>query len=260
MIIDSHIHLTAKEFAEDLDAYLDEAQQAGINYFINIGAGYGSKTAIEAVALAEKYDFIYASVGIHPLDAHNSYDIAVIKDLAQHDKVVAVGETGFDFYYQKETRREQERAFEQQIQIALDENKPLIIHSRDAGQESLTFCRQGQTEYIGGVFHCYSENTAFAEELIKMNYKISFPGVLTFKNAELARQVAEEIDLEHIMLETDAPFLAPVPYRGKLCRPVYIQETAEKLAEVKNIPLAECLKTVYNTTINFYKLPIPLAE
>lgn len=254
MIIDSHIHLIAKDYQNNLESFLEEAEKAGVIAHICVGAGMGAESASLAVKLAEKYDCIFAAVGIHPLDAQEGISFNEIKDLATHPKVVAIGETGLDFYYQKDTAEIQYSLFKKHIELANSVNKPLIIHSRMAAAECLDTLQECQA--LKGVFHCYSEDTEFAKKLQAMNFKVSFPGVITFKNAEATRQAAAVIPLEQIMLETDAPFLAPVPYRGKLCRPAYIAETAKKFAEIRQMTTKECNKIIAQNTIDFFKLPL----
>ena len=259
MIIDSHIHLNASDYQDNLDELLAEAQEKGVEKFICVGAGYGSDSARQAVALANKYDCIYASVGIHPIDAHNPYDQDVVCDLATHPKVVAIGETGFDYYHRDDTKEQQVKAFTWQVELAKKTNKPLIIHARSKASEAASDCLTLLTEMsageVGGVFHCYGEDVEFAKKLADINFMISFPGIITFKNAESVRQAAKEIPIEQIMIETDGPYLAPTPYRGKLCRPAYITETAKTLAEVRGISTPECNKKIYENTMKFYSLP-----
>ena len=259
MIIDSHIHLNAPDYQENLEELLAEAQEQSVEKFICVGAGYGSESASQAVELADKYDCIYASIGIHPLDAHNPYDQDVIQDLAKHPKVVAIGETGFDYYHRDDCKEQQRVAFTWQIELAKESNKPLIIHARSKTSEAAADCLALLTEMaaqeVGGVFHCYGENAEFAKQLAEINFMVSFPGIITFKNAESVQQAAKEIPIEQIMIETDGPYLAPTPYRGKLCRPAYIVETAKTLAEVRGLSTPECNKQIYDNTVKFYNLP-----
>ncbi len=256
MIIDSHIHLISQEYRESLSELLGEAEEAGVRAFINIGAGAGLDSAEESVKLAETHHNIYAVVGIHPLEVSSKIEIETIKDQVQHSKVVAIGETGLDYYYQKENAKDQIKVFRQQIELAHEYKKPLVIHSRDAAEDCLKILIEMEAKLVGGVFHCFSEDAAFAERLAEINFMVSFPGVITFKNAEKARNAVKDIPIKQIMLETDGPYLAPEPYRGKLCRPGYIAKTATKLAELKNLSTPESNKIIYNNTINFFRLPL----
>lgn len=250
-IIDSHIHLNAADYKDILAELLDEARAAGVEKFICIGAGYGIESAITAVELAEKYDFIYASVGIHPQQADRQH-LAEIEKLLNHKKVVAVGETGLDYHYVNAPVEEQKYVFIKQIELARAVKKPLIIHSRNAGNDCLQILNDHNAKDAGGVFHCYGEDAEFAKKLKQINFMVSFPGVITFKNAESMRTAARDIPLEQIMIETDGPFLAPQSFRGKLCRPVYITETLNKLAEVKGLSTEEASQAVYNNTLKFF--------
>ena len=254
MIIDSHIHLNAPDYANELDALLAEAVQSGVGTFISVGAGYGAKSAKEAVALANNYDFIYASVGIHPNDANEEIDFSEIENLAKEEKVVAIGETGLDYYWNRTSKENQKKYFLKQIELAKKVQKPLIIHSREAGRDCLDILIKNSAQEVGGVFHCFAEDENFAKELKKINFKVSFTGALTFKNAAETRRIFKEIPLEQILIETDGPFLAPMPYRGKLCRPSYIIETAKKMAEIKDLKLEELCAILETNTRSFYKI------
>ncbi len=256
MIIDSHIHLISQEYREQLPEYLSEAEDLGVKAFINIGAGTGLDSAEESVKLAEKYSNVFAVVGIHPLEVSNKIELETIKDQVQHPKVVAIGETGLDYYYQKDNAKDQIKVFRQQIELAHEYKKPLVIHSRDAADVCLQILIEMEAKLVGGVFHCFSEDAAFAEKLADINFMVSFPGVITFKNADKTRTAVKEIPIKQIMLETDGPYLAPEPYRGKLCKPSYIAETAKRFAELRNLSTPESNKIIYNNTINFFRLPL----
>lgn len=256
MIIDSHIHLISKEYREQLPELLGQAEEAGVKAFINIGAGTGLDSAEESVKLADKYSNIFAVVGIHPLEVNSKIELATIKDQVQHPRVVAIGETGLDYYYQKDNAKEQIKTFRSQIELAHEYKKPLVIHSRDAAEDCLRILIEMEANLVGGVFHCFSQDATFAEKLAAINFMVSFPGVITFKNAEKTRTAVKEIPIQQIMLETDGPYLAPEPYRGKLCRPVYITETASRLAELKKLSTPESNKIIYNNTVNFFRLPL----
>lgn len=256
MIIDSHIHLNAPDYKENFDDYLNEAKRIGIEYFICVGAGYGADSAKQAVELAEKYDCIYASVGIHPHDADDDFDFKVIEELSTHPKVVAIGETGLDYFRMLASKENQFKYFRKQIELSQKVNKPLIIHSREAAEDCITELTNLNAKTTGGVFHCFSENADFAKRLANINFMVSFPGVITFNKAEETREAAKNTPLSQLMIETDGPYLSPTPYRGKLCKPEYIIETAKKLAEIKDMPLSELTEKLTENTIKFYSLPI----
>ena len=255
MIIDSHIHLQAEQYSGQVDELIQEAMTEGVKGFIAIGAGCPpERAATEAVKLAQQYKNIYATVGIHPLDVDDLQDLSETRGLLTHPKVVAVGETGLDFYYRDDNKKLQEKIFRQQIELAHEFQKPLVIHSRNAAEDCLRILKEMEAEKVTGVFHCFPENSEFAEKLQAINFMVSFPGVLTFKNAKSVREAAEKIPLEQIMLETDGPYLSPEPYRGKLCRPAYITETAKLLAEIKGLSTPDCNQIIFENTIRFYNL------
>lgn len=250
-LIDSHAHLDADAFELDRDECIQRALAAGVTRILTVGAGYGAESARRAIALAERHAQLWASVGVHPHDAQLGVDLDELLPLAKHPKVVAIGETGLDFFKELAPRAAQLQAFERQIELALQVGKPLIIHSRNAGQECLSLLEQRGAAAVGGVFHCYAEDATFAAQLRVINFRVSFPGTLTFKKAEGVRAVCKEIPLEQILVETDAPYMAPEPHRGKRCEPAFVAQTAACLAQVKGLPLDEVAAI---TTANTLKL------
>lgn len=239
MFIDSHVHLNATDFAADLPAVLDRARAAGIEAFLCVGAGYGSDSAASAVALAEQERDIWASVGVHPHDAGKECDEALVRKLATHPRVVAIGETGLDYFRNNSSPEAQERWFRLQIELAREVRKPLIIHSREAAEDCLRILQEMGAADVGGVFHCYSEDASFAQRLAAINFRVSFPGILTFKKSEATRQIARAIPLQQILLETDGPYLAPEPNRGKRCESAMMVATAHMLARLKDLSIEE---------------------
>ncbi|RIL05008.1 MAG: hydrolase TatD, partial [Proteobacteria bacterium] len=231
--------LGASDFDGDRDEVVERALQAGVTKLITIGAGYGKQSALKAVELAERYACVFASVGLHPNDASEKFDHKFLEDLALHPKVVAIGETGLDFYRDYAPREGQERWFVYQIELALRVRKPLVIHSREAAAECLEVLQREGASKVGGVFHCFAEDVEFAAKLASINFLVSFPGSLTFKKAEASRLAASSIPLSQIMLETDAPFLAPEPFRGKRCESSYVPEIARMLAKVRSAAIEE---------------------
>ena len=215
-LLDSHTHLDSESFDIDREACIERARANGITRILTVGAGRGLASTRGAIALAESYDWIWASAGIHPHDAGQDLDISDLKKLAEHPKVVAIGETGLDFFKNLAPIDKQYEYFELQIELALAVKKPLIIHSRQAGEECLKLLETKNANAVGGVFHCYAEDAAFAERLI-----------------------CKAIPLEQMMVETDAPFMAPEPHRGKRCEPAFVLETARCLATLKGLPLEE---------------------
>lgn len=254
-LFDSHTHLDADVFAEDRDEIIARARAAGVDYMLSVGAGYGIQGATRAIALAEQYPFIWASAGVHPHDAKEPLQIEQLREYARHPRVVAIGETGLDFYRDWAPREDQYEWFLAQISLALELKKPLIIHSREAGEECLSELEKEGAAAIGGVFHCYAEDASFAARLREINFLVSFPGSITFKNAGSLRQTIKEIPIEQIMLETDAPYMAPVPYRGKRCESSFLIETAKVLAEIKEISLEECAAVTTQNAVKLFSIP-----
>lgn len=253
-LFDSHVHLDAKDYELDLQTVLERAKIAGVTRFLSVGASDGFDSAARAIELSKKYAYIWASVGIHPHDAGTALDTQRLKDLAQHERVVAIGETGLDYHYDFAPKKSQIAWFEAQIALAIELQKPLIIHCRLAAEDCLEILIANSAYKVGGVFHCYSENADFAAKLREINFMVSFPGILTFKKSEEMRKTAAAIPLDQIMLETDGPYLAPEPYRGKRCESAFMLKTAEVLAKIKGISIQELASTTTSNAINFYKL------
>lgn len=238
-LIDTHCHLDQEAFDADRELCIARALAAGVTRLITIGTGGALIGAKKAIALAEQHSCIWATVGVHPHNAGESFDPSELERLANHPRVIAVGETGLDFFRDWAPKDKQYETFISHIEIAKRVRKPLIIHSRDAGQEALQLLCEHRAGDVGGVFHCFSEDADFAERLRDINFKVSFPGQLTFKKAQSVRDVCQRIPIEQILLETDSPYLAPEPHRGKRCEPAFVVETARKLAEVKGLSLEE---------------------
>ncbi|RMG43898.1 MAG: TatD family deoxyribonuclease [Candidatus Dadabacteria bacterium] len=253
-LFDTHTHLDAPEFDADREKVIERALAAGVTRLLNVGASRNLDSARDSIKLAEKYDFIYASVGVHPHDAGAELDFNTLQELATHPRVVAIGETGLDFYRDWSPRNSQYEWFKKQIKLALEVNKPLIIHSRETAKECFELLVDLGADAVGGVFHCYPADSSFAAKLREINFMVSFPGILTFKNAKDLQKAAEEIPLSQIMLETDAPYLAPVPYRGKRCESAFVVETAKKLAELKGIPLEDVARITTENALCFFKI------
>jgi TatD DNase family protein len=250
-VTDTHCHLDSESFNEDRHECIERAVAAGVSRLITIGTSRAPGGPKNAIAIAEQYPMVWASVGVHPHGSGDEIDWNELETLANHPKVVAIGETGLDFFRDWAPVEKQRSAFVAQIELAKRVKKPLIIHSREAGQESLTMLQQHGAHEVGGVFHCFSEDASFAEKLREMRFLVSFPGQLTFKKAESVREVCRQIPIEQILVETDAPFLAPEPHRGKRCEPAFVVETARRVAQVKGLSLEEVAAI---TTENALKL------
>ena len=249
---DTHAHLDFPDYAEDLEAVVERATAAGITRIVTIGTTL--EGSARAVAIAERFPSVFAAVGVHPGHMDESPDEIrpMLRDLARHPKVVAIGETGLDFYRDWAPVDKQYEKFEMQIELAKRVRKPLIIHSRSAGSKCITMLTSKGAETVGGVFHCFAENAEFAKRLWEIGFYVSFPGLLTFKKAEEVRAICAAIPLEQILVETDAPFLAPEPHRGKRCEPAFVAETAKRLAAIKGLSLEEVAEITTQNTLKLF--------
>ncbi|MFD1864703.1 TatD family hydrolase [Planococcus chinensis] len=260
MFIDTHVHLNADQYDEDLNEVIDRALENNVTKMIVIG--FDRKTIQRAMELAEKYEFIYAVVGWHPVDAIDctEEDLKWIEELAAHKKVVAIGETGLDYHWDKSPKEVQQEVFRKQIRLAKKVKLPIIIHNRDATEDVLRILKEEDAKEVGGVMHCFGGSVETARESIAMNFMISLGGPVTFKNAKKPKEVAEAIGLEHLLIETDAPYLAPHPYRGKRNEPSYVPLVAEEIARLKNISVEEVAEATTRNAEQFFKLTDNAAE
>jgi TatD DNase family protein len=237
MLFDTHAHLNDPVFDEDREELLRALPGQGIELVMNPGCSL--ENSLQAIAIAEKYDYIYAAVGTHP-DTAEEVDEQVIeqyRSLCSHPKVKAIGEIGVDYYYETIPREIQLKAFRMQMELARETGLPVIIHERDAHDDGMRMIKEFPD--VTGVFHCYSGSAEMARQLVKMGWYIGFTGVLTFKNARKAVETAQSIPLDRIVLETDCPFMAPEPFRGKRNHPGYLYRMAERLAELRELSVEE---------------------
>ncbi|PFA63692.1 hydrolase TatD [Bacillus sp. AFS015802] len=251
MLFDTHVHLNAEQFDEDLEEVLSRAKEAGVEKMVVVG--FDRPTINRAMELIGQYDFLYAAIGWHPVDAIDmtDEDLTWIEELSQHPKVVAIGEMGLDYHWDKSPRDVQKEVFRKQIQLAKKVKLPIVIHNRDATQDIVDILREEGAEEVGGIMHCFSGSPEVAKECVDMNFYISLGGPVTFKNARKPKEVAKEIPLEKLLIETDCPYLAPHPYRGKRNEPAYVKLVAEQIAELKELTVEE-VETI--TTENAKKL------
>jgi TatD DNase family protein len=255
-IIDSHAHLQFEEYAAELDGVLARAQEAGVEAIVNVGTDLASSRA--AIALAERFSQLYATVGLHPHEAATfTPDVGkALADLARHPKVVAIGETGLDYYYQHSPREAQQAAFRAQLELAQAVNLPVVVHSRDAKEETLGLLAEAAPARKG-VLHCFTGDLEMARRAITMGFYISFSGILTFKNAGPLREVAGALPLESLLIETDCPFLTPTPCRGKRNEPALVVRVAEQLAELKSSTPTETVRsTTRQNTTDLFRLDL----
>jgi TatD DNase family protein len=256
MYIDTHVHLNAEQYNEDLEEVINRALDAGVKQMVVVG--FDRKTIEKAIALAEQYEFIFAVVGWHPVDAIDctEEDLNWIESLAKHEKVVAIGETGLDYYWDKSPKEVQQEIFRKQIQLAQRVNLPIVIHNRDATEDVIRILQEEHAERTGGVMHCFGGSVETAKVCIEMNFMISLGGPVTFKNAKKPKEVAAEIPLEWLMIETDAPYLSPHPHRGKRNEPSLVPLVAEEIARLKDVPVEEIARVTSENAKRFFRLSV----
>lgn len=256
MYVDTHVHLNAEQYNDDLEEVIERALAADVKKMVVIG--FDRPTIKRAISLSEQYDFIYAVVGWHPVDAIDctEEDLNWIEELATHEKVVAIGETGLDYYWDKSPKDVQQEIFRKQIQLAQRVELPIVIHNRDATEDVIRILKEEKAEKTGGVMHCFGGSVETANICIDMNFMISLGGPVTFKNAKKPKEVAAEIPLEWLLIETDAPYLAPHPHRGKRNEPSLVPLVAEEIARLKNVSVDEVARATTDNAIRFYRLPV----
>jgi len=241
-LIDSHCHLDADVFDADREAVIQRAREAGVEIMVAIGSGDGPPDLGAGIRLADTYDFIYATIGVHPHDAARATDETWPKmaTLATHPKVVAMGEIGLDYHYDFSPRETQRAVFARQMEFARDAGLPIVIHTREAWDDTISILKSDRPkDGPGGIFHCFSGGPAEAEEALALGFLLSYSGIITFPKADDVRAALRLTPLDRLLVETDAPYLAPVPWRGKRNEPAYVTETARKAADLKGLPLEE---------------------
>lgn len=254
MLFDTHAHYDAEEFDGDREAVLAGLPERGVSLAVNPGCDAASSR--RAVELARAWPFLYAAVGWHPENCgpYVPADLDEIRRLAREPKVVAIGEIGLDYYWDENPPREhQRRVFRDQMALAEELDLPVIVHDREAHADSLAVVREFPR--VRGVFHCYAGSAEMAQELVKRGWMISFTGVLTYKNARRAVEAAQAVPLDRIMIETDSPYMAPVPHRGKRNDSGYVRHVCEKLAEIRGISFEDCARITMENGKKFFGIP-----
>lgn len=252
-IIDSHAHYDDESFNEDRDAVIKEIHENGVTGVLNCGSSY--EGLLGSYELANKYEFFYAALGIHPSNANELTDevIDFIREKSKNPKVKAIGEIGLDYYWEENPPREiQKKVFRQQMKLAEELNLPVVIHDRDAHGDTLEILKEFPK--VTGVVHCFSGSVEFARECLKLGYYIGFTGVVTFKNAKKILEVAKDVPLDRMLVETDCPYMAPTPYRGKRNKSDYIEYIIEKLAEIKEIDPLEANKKINDNIVRLFNM------
>ena len=259
MLIDSHVHLDDPRYNNDRDQVFQRASDSGIEAFVTIGCDLATSQA--AVRLAEYDDNVFSTIGVHP---HESKEILndwydEFRRLAQHPKVVAYGEIGLDYHYDHSPREVQRQRFREQVQLAKELHLPIVIHTREAQEDTIAILKEEGAADVGGVFHCFSGDACLAKDALDLGFYLSFSGVITFKNASMLREIIKTVPLDRIMVETDCPYLTPVPHRGKRNEPAFVRYVAETIADLlgNNSP-SSFEKIAYATVQNtkrLFKIP-----
>ncbi len=233
-LIDTQTHLDDARYHDDRDMMITRARKAGVEAFVTIGCDLTTSHA--AVALADRHPFVYASIGVHPHEVKhvqdNWYD--EFRRLAKNKKVVAYGEIGLDYHYNHSSPKEQRERFREQIQLARELNLPVIIHTREAQEDTIAILKEERAQDIGGVFHCFSGDAWLAKGALELGFYLSFSGILTFQNATMLREIAKTVPLDRLLIETDCPYLTPVPHRGKRNEPAFVSFVAQQLATIRS--------------------------
>jgi TatD DNase family protein len=263
LFVDSHAHLDGKQFDSDREQVIARARDVGVRTMVAIGNGDGPPALDAGVQLAAKYPFLYATIGIHPHEARlaSEHAYSEMERLAQHPKVIAWGEIGLDYYYDHSPRDTQKQVFLRQMQLAAAAKLPIVIHCRpsDSSENAWDDCLQLIEEHwaphgIGGVLHCFTGTWPHAKRALDMGFVVSFAGNLTFPKAQQIRDAALQVPLDRILIETDCPYLAPIPYRGKRNEPAYVKETARKLGELRGLSIEEAGAVTSRNFYNFFKI------
>ncbi len=254
MLIDSHAHLEMPDFKRDLEQVIQRAKEAGVGYIFTIGTE--RKDWERVLEIANSHPSIYAILGVHP---HNAKEIdaltyPTLREHCQNGKVRAYGEIGLDFFRNRSPRDIQLKRFREQIGLAKELGLPIVVHDREAHQETLEILKSEKAEESGGIIHCFSGDYGMAKACMEMGFYISIPGSITFKNAEAFREIVKRIPLESLLVETDAPFLTPEPFRGKRNEPSYVRYTAQRVAEIKSISFEEVAEVTTENALRVYKL------
>ncbi len=256
VFIDSHAHLDGPDFDTDREQVIERARTAGLTHLICIGASDGFESNERTLALVDGQNGFYATVGIHPHDAQivDEPMLNTLETMARHPQVVAIGETGLDYYYDQSPREAQRKAFASFMTLAQKVGKPIIVHTRDAEEDTIQLLKDSQADQTGGVLHCFTGTQALADAAIALGFYISFSGIVTFKSAEALREVARNLPRERVLVETDCPYLAPVPKRGKRNEPSFIVHTVNQLANLWQLDPSEVRAITGNNAMRFFHI------
>lgn len=259
MLIDTHAHLDDTRYDADRDAVISRARETGVDAFVTIGCDLA--TSLAAIDLAARYPFVYAAVGVHPHEVKHIEDgwYDELRRLGRHAKTVAYGEIGLDYHYNHSPPKLQRERFREQVCLARELNLPVVIHTREAQEDTIAILREEKAGEVGGVFHCFSGDARLAKDALDLGFYLSFSGVITFQNATMLRDIVKTVPLNRLLVETDCPYLTPVPHRGKRNEPAFVKLVAEKIAEVKGaadeLPLEEIGRVTSENARRLFKIP-----
>lgn len=254
MLIDTHVHLNADQYDEDLQEVINRALEEGIDRMFVVG--FDTNTIERTMKLIDQYDFIYGIIGWHPVDAIDCTEerLQWIEELSKHPKIIGIGEMGLDYHWDKSPKDIQKEVFRKQIALAKRVQLPIIIHNREATQDCVDILKEENASEVGGIMHSFSGSNEIADEILKMNFYISLGGPVTFKNAKQPKEVAQHVPLDRLLVETDAPYLSPHPYRGKRNEPARVKLVAEQIAELRGISYEEVCKATTENAERLFKL------
>jgi len=256
MLFDTHVHLNAYQFTDDRTEVIERAFAAGVRYMVVVG--FDRETIPLALEIAEQYETIYAAIGWHPVDAIDctEEDLQWIEQLTTHPKVVALGEIGLDYHWDKSPKDVQANIFRKQIQLARKLNLPIIIHNRNATEDVIQILQEENAKEVGGIMHCYSDSVDYVQTCLDMNFYISLGGPVTFKNAKDPKEVAKYVPMDRLLIETDAPYLAPHPNRGKRNEPAYVRLVAEEIAQLRDVTLQEISEQTTKNALKLFRINV----
>lgn len=253
MLFDSHAHINDEKLINRIDEVLANAKENGVNKILCVG--FDKASSLQAIEFANQYAEIYAAIGIHPSEAKLfNFDLAWIEENSNNPKVVAIGEIGLDYYWDKTYSEEQKQLFVNQINLANKLNLPIIVHMRDATKDTYDLIKQNKDQVTKGVMHCYSASAEAMQQFIDLNMYISLAGPVTFKNAKTPKEVAQKIDINSLLVETDCPYLSPTPFRGKTNEPKNVLYVAKEIAEIKGLSLEELSEITYRNTCRLFNI------
>lgn len=256
-LVDSHCHLDAGHFPEGPEPVLERARAAGVAHFVVVGVGADTSSAEHALAVARRHPDVTPVVGMHPHEASALDErlLARLTPLCAEPAVAAVGEIGLDYHYLFSPAEQQRAVFRRMIRLARELAKPIVVHTREAAAETLRILREEQAAEVGGVIHCFSEDWPFAAEALELGFYLSFSGIVTYKNAQAVHEVATRAPAERILVETDCPYLAPVPLRGRRCEPAFVVHTAQRVATLRGVSRDALARTTTENARRLFKLP-----